>query len=67
MGAELTIFSPSATGGYTRCAHSCMHVTPESVPPSGKLTSTPMEGDHQALNLSPRQKCPAWHVQPNLI
>ena len=49
LGTELAIFSPSATDDYTQCARSCMHVTPDSVPPSGKLTSTPMEGGHQPL------------------
>ena len=45
LGAELIIFSPSATQNFRRCSHSCMHVTSETVPASGKLTTTPMEGE----------------------
>lgn len=45
LGSDLVIFSPSATQGYSRCAHSCMHVTPVTLPPSGKLTTMPLEGD----------------------
>ncbi|CAK0735256.1 hypothetical protein CVIRNUC_000551 [Coccomyxa viridis] len=49
LGAELIIFSPSATRNFRRCSHSCMHVTSETVPASGKLTTTPMEGREVVL------------------
>ncbi len=57
MGSELVIFSPSASEGYTRCGRSCMHVTADRVPPSGKLTTMPMDGGQQ----SPANPLPDKH------
>lgn len=65
IGTELAIFAPAATDGYKHCTRSCMHVTPESVPPSGKLTSTPMEGGHWPQMHGVWQPWPASHALPD--
>ena len=66
LGSELIIFSPSATQDFRRCSHSCMRVTPETVPASGKLTTTPMEGEtltcqaHIKCNMASFGVLPTW-------
>lgn len=43
-GSELLIFSEAATAGLTECERSCMRLAPQDVPPSGRLTTVPIEG-----------------------
>lgn len=71
-GSEMVIFSPEASVNFTKCQHSCMHITPADVPPLGKLTTVPMDGEevmlmyYQSEGKAPSSKIEVLHVMQDV-
>ncbi|BDA50484.1 probable lysyl endopeptidase [Coccomyxa sp. Obi] len=71
-GSELVIFSPDASVNFTKCQHSCMHITPADVHPSGKLTTVPIDGNevmlmyHQIEGGAPSSEIRLLHVMQDV-